>query len=63
MMVQMHFHLQQIHWTKADGLISGGNQNYRTDRNYAWDTKWNVATQINEIILLLNSYTIQLIFL
>lgn len=33
---------------KADGLISGGNQNYRTDRNYAWDTKWNVATQINE---------------
>ena len=33
---------------KADGLISGGNQNFRTDRNYAWDTKWNVATQINE---------------
>ena len=33
---------------KAEGLISGGNQNYRTDRNYAWDTKWNVATQINE---------------
>ena len=33
---------------KADGLISGGNQNYRTDRNYAWDTKWNVATQIND---------------
>lgn len=33
---------------KADGLISGGNQNYRTDRNYAWDTKWNVATHIND---------------
>jgi len=33
---------------KADGLISGGNQNFRTDRNYAWDTKWNVASQINE---------------
>lgn len=33
---------------KADGLISGGNQNYRTDRNYAWDTKWNVATRIND---------------
>ena len=25
---------------KSDGLMSGGNQNYRTDRNYAWDTKW-----------------------
>jgi len=33
---------------KADGLISGGNQNYRSDRNYAWDTKWTVATQITE---------------
>ena len=33
---------------KADGLISGGNQSYRTDRNYAWDTKWNVETTIEE---------------
>ena len=30
---------------KADGLISGGNQNFRTDRNIAWDTKWSVETQ------------------
>ncbi|MEK9613807.1 MAG: DUF5916 domain-containing protein, partial [Flavobacteriaceae bacterium] len=33
---------------KSDGLISGGNQSYRTDRNYAWDTKWLVETQIQE---------------
>ena len=33
---------------KADGLISGGNQSYRSDRNYAWDTKWTVATKITE---------------
>ena len=33
---------------KADGLISGGNQDYRTSRNYAWDTKWNVETKIDE---------------
>ena len=33
---------------KADGLISGGNQNYRTDRNSAWDTKWTVDTLIEE---------------
>ena len=33
---------------KSDGLISGGNQNYRTDRNYAWDTKWTVETTIEE---------------
>ena len=33
---------------KADGLTSGGNQNYRTDRNYAWDTKWTVETTIEE---------------
>ena len=33
---------------KSDGLMSGGNQNYRTDRNYAWDTKWTVETKIEE---------------
>ncbi|MBT7654386.1 MAG: carbohydrate binding family 9 domain-containing protein, partial [Flavobacteriaceae bacterium] len=33
---------------KSDGLMSGGNQNYRTDRNYAWDTKWIVETKIEE---------------
>ena len=33
---------------KSDGLMSGGNQNYRTDRNYAWDTKWTVETTIEE---------------
>lgn len=33
---------------KADGLISGGNQDYRTSRNFAWDTKWNVETKIQE---------------
>ena len=33
---------------KADGLISGGNKDYRTSRNYAWDTKWNVETKIEE---------------
>ena len=33
---------------KADGLISGGNANYRTDRNYSWDTKWEAETQIYE---------------
>ena len=33
---------------KAEGLISGGNQNYRSDRNYAWDTKWTVETSIEE---------------
>ena len=33
---------------KSDGLMSGGNQNYRTDRNYAWDTKWTVETSIEE---------------
>lgn len=33
---------------KADGLISGGNQNYRSDRNYAWDTKWNVETTVTD---------------
>ena len=33
---------------KADGLISGGNQDYRTNRNYAWDSKWNVETQIED---------------
>ena len=37
---------------KADGLISGGNQDYRTNRNYSWDTKWNVQTKIKS-----NSYT------
>ncbi len=37
---------------KADGLISGGNQDYRTSRNYSWDTKWNVQTKIKS-----NSYT------
>ena len=33
---------------KADGLISGGNQSYRYDRNYSWDTKWEVETKIEE---------------
>ena len=33
---------------KGDGLISGGNQDYRSSRNYAWDTKWNVETTIEE---------------
>jgi hypothetical protein len=33
---------------KSDGLISGGNQNYRSDRNYSWDTKWEVETKIEE---------------
>lgn len=33
---------------KADALISGGNQNFRTDRNIAWDTKWNVETQVDK---------------
>ena len=33
---------------KSDGLMSGGNQNYRTDRNYAWDTKWALETTIEE---------------
>lgn len=37
---------------KSDGLISGGNQDYRNSRNFAWDTKWNVATTIEE-----NRYT------
>ena len=37
---------------KADGLISGGNQDYRTSRNYSWDTKWNVQTKIKS-----DSYT------
>jgi len=37
---------------KADGLISGGNEDYRTSRNYSWDTKWNVETKIKS-----NSYT------
>lgn len=31
---------------KADGLISGGNANYRTDRNYSWDAKWEAETKI-----------------
>ncbi|OUW35088.1 MAG: hydrolase [Flavobacteriaceae bacterium TMED179] len=33
---------------KKEGLISGGNQNYRTDRNYSWDTKWLVESKIYE---------------
>jgi len=33
---------------KADGLISGGNQDYRTGRNFAWDTKWNVETSVTD---------------
>ena len=33
---------------KAEGLISGGNNNYRTDRNYSWDTRWDVETTIHE---------------
>ena len=37
---------------KADGLISGGNQDFRNNRNYSWDTKWNVETKIKD-----NSYT------
>ena len=37
---------------KADGLISGGNQDFRSNRNYSWDTKWNVETKIKD-----NSYT------
>ena len=37
---------------KADGLISGGNQDFRSSRNYSWDTKWNVETKIKD-----NSYT------
>ena len=40
---------------KADGLISGGNQNYRFDRNYAWDTKWNVETHIEK-----DNYTVEI---
>ena len=33
---------------KNEGLISGGNQNFRTDRNYSWDTKWFVESKIYE---------------
>lgn len=33
---------------QAEGLISGGNQNYRSDRNTAWDTKWNVETKVDD---------------
>ena len=33
---------------KNEGLISGGNQNYRTDRSYTWDTKWHVESKIFE---------------
>ena len=40
---------------KADGLISGGNQNYRTDRNTAWHTKWTVETKIEE-----GKYTVEI---
>lgn len=31
---------------KADGLVSGGNASFRTDRNYSWDTKWEAETEI-----------------
>ena len=33
---------------KNEGLISGGNQEYRTDRNYTWDTKWFVESKVYE---------------
>ena len=33
---------------KNEGLISGGNQEYRTDRNYTWDTKWFVESKVFE---------------
>ena len=36
-------------------MISGGNQNYRTDRNTAWDTKWTVETKIEE-----GKYTVEI---
>ena len=40
---------------KNEGLISGGNQNYRTDRNYSWDTKWFVESKIYD-----NRYSIEI---
>ena len=40
---------------KKEGLISGGNQNYRTDRNYSWDTKWFVESKIYD-----NRYTVEI---
>ena len=40
---------------KKEGLISGGNQNYRTDRNYSWDTKWFVESKIYY-----NRYTVEI---
>ena len=40
---------------KKEGLISGGNQNYRTDRNYSWDTKWFVESKIYD-----NRYSVEI---
>ena len=31
---------------QSEGLISGGNTNWRSDRNYSWDTIWEVESEI-----------------
>ena len=31
---------------KSEGLISGGNTDWRSDRNYSWDTIWEVESEI-----------------
>ena len=31
---------------QSEGLISGGNTDWRSDRNYSWDTIWDVESKI-----------------
>ena len=33
---------------KGDVLVSGGNVDYRTDRNSSWDAIWDVESKIND---------------
>jgi hypothetical protein len=33
---------------QSEGLISGGNTNWRSDRNYSWDTIWEVESDISK---------------
>ena len=33
---------------QSEGLISGGNTNWRSDRNYSWDTIWEVESNISK---------------
>ena len=40
------FQFQTNHLGLKDVLVSGGNRNYRTDRNSSWDAIWYVESKV-----------------